>query len=130
MQTEDARLNFIGVQTDNTQPPKAETRSLGTHTLITVDAGEELLNSRFKKPIKKAVSIGTTQEYGMMDRAFIDLDEVRRQQREEVIQTIKQEEILEKQRILLLKDTSRRKEDLEKLREQFTLERRDAQIRI
>jgi hypothetical protein len=65
-----------------------------------------------------------------MDRAFVDLDEVRRQQREEVIQTIKQEEILEKQRILLLKDTSRRKEDLEKLREQFTLERRDAQIRI
>jgi hypothetical protein len=65
-----------------------------------------------------------------MDRAYVDLDEVRRQQREEVIQTIKQEEILEKQRILLLKDTSRRKEDLEKLREQFTLERRDAQIRI
>ena len=65
-----------------------------------------------------------------MDLAYVDLDEVRRQQREEVIQTIKQEEILEKQRILLLKDTSRRKEDLEKLREQFTLERRDAQIRI
>jgi hypothetical protein len=31
-----------------------------------------------------------------MDHAYVDLDEVRRQQREEVIQTIKQEEILEK----------------------------------
>ena len=54
------------------------------------------------------------------------MDEVRRKQRDEVIQVIRQEEILEKQRILLLKDNSRKREDLEKLREQFTLERRDA----
>lgn len=59
-----------------------------------------------------------------------DLDVVRRRQRNEVISAIKQEELLEKQRIMLLKDTTRKKEDMEALQKQFTLERRDAQLRL
>ena len=59
-----------------------------------------------------------------------DLDVVRRRQRNEVISAIKQEELLEKQRIMLLKDTTRKKEDMEALQRQFTLERRDAQLRL
>jgi alpha-D-ribose 1-methylphosphonate 5-triphosphate synthase subunit PhnI len=59
-----------------------------------------------------------------------DLDAVRRRQRNEVISAIKQEELLEKQRIMLLKDTTRKREDMEALQKQFTLERRDAQLRL
>ena len=59
-----------------------------------------------------------------------DLDVVRRRQRNEVISAIKQEELLEKQRIMLLKDTNRKKEDMEALQKQFTLERRDAKLRL
>ena len=59
-----------------------------------------------------------------------DLDVMRRRQRNEVISAIKQEELLEKQRIMLLKDTTRKREDMEALQKQFTLERRDAQLRL
>lgn len=55
-----------------------------------------------------------------------DLEVIRRQQREEIVSTIRQEEILEKQRIMILSDTTRTPGDLERLHAKFALERRDA----
>ena len=55
-----------------------------------------------------------------------DLEGIRRRQREEIVSVIKQEELLEKQRIMILQDTSRTKLEIEQLHNQFALERRDA----
>lgn len=79
IQTDQARLNFIGVQTDTEPlPPKPQHRSLGTHTLIQIDA-DDLIKSRFKT--KQSFSLG--DDY--LANSMVDLDEMRRKQRDEVI---------------------------------------------